>query len=328
MAAEPITVFRPLVGGDRYARLQAAADATRARLAGHVIWNVNSTASGGGVAEMLRVLVGYVLGTGVDARWVVIDGDPTFFAITKRIHNRLHGVEGDNGATRSSRSGPLRGRHCDNAVALLERVRTGDVVLLHDPQTAGMAPVLADVGVKVIWRCHIGSDHVNASTEEAWEFLRPHLSSCDAFVFSRRAYAPTWVPEERLSIIAPSIDPFSPKNQVISDGDLPGFLTRMGLATATRFRPAGFHAQRPITGRSDPHRDHRLGGRARPRRCPRDPGVAMGPPQGHAWSDGRFRSSGGGPSGQARRAACPRGPVRRGSRGRSRGCGGARRVHR
>ena len=187
MAAEPISVFGPLVGDDRYARLQAAADATRVRLAGHVIWNVNSTASGGGVAEMLRVLVGYVLGTGVDARWVVIHGDPTFFAITKRIHNRLHGVEGDSGALGPAEAAHYANVTATNAVALLEQVRTGDVVLLHDPQTAGMAPVLADVGVKVIWRCHIGSDHVNAWTEEAWEFLRPHLSSCDAFVFSRRS---------------------------------------------------------------------------------------------------------------------------------------------
>jgi trehalose synthase len=103
-----------------------------------------------------------------------------------------------------------------------------------------MAPVLAELGVKVIWRCHIGFDHVNAWTEEAWELLRAHLSSCDAFVFSHRSYAPAWVPEDRLSIIPPSIDPFSPKNQMIPDADLPGFLTRMGLATATHGRPAGF----------------------------------------------------------------------------------------
>ena len=61
---------------------------------------------------MLRVLVGYVLGTGVDARWIVIDGDPTFFAITKRIHNRLHGVEGDNGAL-----GPAEAAHYANVTA-------------------------------------------------------------------------------------------------------------------------------------------------------------------------------------------------------------------
>jgi trehalose synthase len=227
--AQSQAVFEPLIGHDRYARLQAAADASRVRLAGHVVWNVNSTASGGGVAEMLRVLVSYIRGDGVDARWVVMEGDPAFFAITKRIHNRVHGVEGGPGAL-----GPAEASHyakvsAANAALLLERVSPGDIVLLHDPQTTGMAPLLADAGVKVVWRCHIGSDHVNAWTDRAWAFLRPHLDACDAFVFSRRPYAAAWVPEERIWVIAPSIDPFSPKNQPIPESGLARFLSRIGI---------------------------------------------------------------------------------------------------
>ena len=59
--------------------------------------NVNSTASGGGVAEMLRTLLAYARGAGVDAQWIVIQGDPHFFEITKRVHNNLHGAPGDGG---------------------------------------------------------------------------------------------------------------------------------------------------------------------------------------------------------------------------------------
>ena len=72
---------------------------TRGRelLASRTLWNVNSTANGGGVAEMLRSLIGYTRGGGSDARWVVIEGDPEFFRITKRLHNRLHGHDGDGG---------------------------------------------------------------------------------------------------------------------------------------------------------------------------------------------------------------------------------------
>ena len=54
---------------------QSAADA----LGGHAVFNVNSTGAGGGVAEMLRVVLGYARDAGVDARWVVIDGTPPFF---------------------------------------------------------------------------------------------------------------------------------------------------------------------------------------------------------------------------------------------------------
>ena len=71
--------------------------ATRERLEGRVVWNISSTAQGGGVAEMLHVLVGYTLDAGLDVRWMVMSGDPEFFAITKRIHNRLHGTAGDGG---------------------------------------------------------------------------------------------------------------------------------------------------------------------------------------------------------------------------------------
>jgi trehalose synthase len=231
VTAEPLSVFQPLIGADRYAQLEAAAEASRTRLAGRVVWNVNSTASGGGVAEMLRVLVGYGQGAGLDARWVVVEGDPDFFAITKRIHNRLHGLEGDGGALGPAEADHYANVTATNGYALLERVRSGDIVLLHDPQTAGMALVLAEAGVKMIWRCHIGSDQSNGWTDEAWALLRPHLSSCDAFVFSRREYAPAWVRAELVSVIAPSIDPFSPKNQMLSDADLPAFLSRIGLSS-------------------------------------------------------------------------------------------------
>jgi len=76
-------------------RLRAASERARSELRGRSIVNVNSTARGGGVAEMLLPLVAYARGLGVDARWLVTEGGGEFFRITKRIHNRLHGVEGD-----------------------------------------------------------------------------------------------------------------------------------------------------------------------------------------------------------------------------------------
>ena len=80
-------MFRPLIDDERYTRLEASAGLIRSLLADTIVWNLNSTASGGGVAEMLQVLVGYIRGSGIDSRWIVIDGTPEFFAITMRIHN-------------------------------------------------------------------------------------------------------------------------------------------------------------------------------------------------------------------------------------------------
>ena len=97
--------LEPLIGPERMARFERAAEATQSALSGRAVLNVNSTAVGGGVAEMLQTLLAYVRGVGVDARWLVIQGDPEFFAITKRIHNGLYGGPGDGGPLGSPNAG-------------------------------------------------------------------------------------------------------------------------------------------------------------------------------------------------------------------------------
>src|SRR3712207_2333007 len=89
--------FKEVLSEEQWEQFQSAADTAREMFAGRVVWNVNSTARGGGVAEMLVSLLAYARGMGVDARWVVIKGNDPFFALTKRIHNNLHGSPGDGG---------------------------------------------------------------------------------------------------------------------------------------------------------------------------------------------------------------------------------------
>jgi trehalose synthase len=155
-------------------------------LDGRTLWNVNSTARGGGVAEMLRSLIGYVRGAGIDARWVVVPGDADFFGVTKRLHNRLHGV--DDGASLGDAERAVYERRCrSSAEQLAALVRPHDVVLLHDPQTAGMIPRMLDTGA-VIWRAHIGLDLPNDAARQAWGFLMPYVERATAYVFSRPTY--------------------------------------------------------------------------------------------------------------------------------------------
>jgi len=181
------------------------------------------------VAEMLRLLVGYARGSGVDARWVVIDGTSKYFAVTKRLHNRLHGAAGDDGQLGPQETALYRAVLEDNAATLHQRVEPGDIVMLHDPQTAGLARQLADRGAHVVWRCHIGTDRTNAYTREAWDFLIPHLSGCSAFVFSRTAYVPPELTGSDVWIIEPSIDPMSPKNRLLPRARMTELLTQIGL---------------------------------------------------------------------------------------------------
>jgi trehalose synthase len=221
-----------VVGPARADALRRAATAYDAALGGTTFWNVSSTAQGGGVAEMLNLLVGYARDAGADARWLVIDGDPEFFSITKRLHNRLHGVPGDRGGLGPGEAAHYAAVTEANAGGIDGRFRAGDIVVLHDPQTAGLAAPLRAAGARVIWRCHVGADHANAYTEEAWRFLAPYLAACHRFVFSHAAYVPPLLAGGRVWIIEPSIDPLSPKNRALSPSRVGSLLSAIGLVAA------------------------------------------------------------------------------------------------
>src|SRR6185369_6088584 len=150
-------------------------DRLRTALAGAAVISINSTAAGGGVAEMLTGLLSYARGVGIDARWLVIEGDERFFAITKRLHNHLYGTRGDGGALGSDEHAHYEGVLRENAARLADVVRPGDVVLLHDPQPAGLAAAMQARGARVVWRCHVGTDTRNSHTDVGWEFLRRYL---------------------------------------------------------------------------------------------------------------------------------------------------------
>jgi trehalose synthase len=216
--------------GDDYSRVeQALADVGRI-FAGRVIWHVNSTARGGGVAEMLQSLLAYTRGAGVDARWVTIGGGDEFFRITKRIHNHLHGADGDGGGLGDSERAVYERILTASADELIPQLDDRDIVYLHDPQTAGMTRGLQSVAGHVVWRCHVGLDHPNELARNAWAFLLPYVEPADAYVFSRRAFAWDGLADRKLWIVAPSIDAFSPKNQEMEPEAVRAILARAGLS--------------------------------------------------------------------------------------------------
>jgi trehalose synthase len=233
-------------------RFQQAAVRARAELDGRVIWNVSSTAAGGGVAEMLRTLLAYVAGVGVRAGWAVIEGDPEFFALTKRIHNAIHGV-GDPPELGTADQRRYEQTLHRNLPDLLELIRPYDLVLLHDPQPAGLVGALQDAGIATIWRCHIGLDTPNDQATGAWQFLRHYIEPANGFVFSRRQYAPEWVPPARLAVIPPSIDPLSPKNRPIPAEECIGILLKAGMLSSDGRTPSNV-----VQGAPPPTPDTRL----------------------------------------------------------------------
>src|SRR5262245_16012582 len=220
--------FQALLG-DRYTEVAEAIDEARRLLRGRVVWHVNSAARGGGVAELLQSLLAYARGADVDVRWLTISGNPDFFRVTKRIHNRLHDSEGDGGPL-----GPEQREIYEEALAeaadeLVGLVHPSDVVYIHDPQPAGLVPHVIASHRRVIWRCHIGVDDPGPLARAAWDFMRPYVREADAYVFSRERFVWEGLDEDRMWIVPPSIDAFSPKNQDLEPDAVAAILDTIGL---------------------------------------------------------------------------------------------------
>jgi trehalose synthase len=248
--------FRAVLTPDRLTAFDEATAEARELLDGRAVWNINSTAQGGGVVELLRPLVGYARGAGVDARWLVIDATPEFFTITKRIHNRLHGAEGDGGALDDTARRLYEAVLEQNARGIVPRVREGDIVIVHDPQPAGLIGSFVDAGAALIWRCHVGLDAPNERAREAWAFLRPYILPAHAYVFSRESFAWEGLDRSRIAVIPPSIDAFAPKNVDLDRATVRAVLRDTGIvADVETGPPATYDREDGTRSRIERHAD-------------------------------------------------------------------------
>jgi trehalose synthase len=190
--------YQDVVGPEVIEELRVLADRVRGRRMQHI----NSTPVGGGVAEILTRMIPLLGELGVEASWDVIKGNQEFFNVTKAFHNALHGKPEE--ITRQMLE-VFRETTEEN----LREVRLGaDVIVVHDPQPAGLIERKREIGKSWIWRCHID---VSAPQADVWNFLRPWIAQYDAAVFSMPDFAQHLpIPQFR---IAPSIDPLSDKNR-------------------------------------------------------------------------------------------------------------------
>ncbi|HVW46993.1 MAG TPA: glycosyltransferase [Solirubrobacterales bacterium] len=241
--------FEPYLAAADMEHVRAAAARARAEFEGRAIWHVSSTLRGGGVAEMLRSLLPYVRGAGIDTRWVVLREDPWFFRLTKRLHNNLHEDRGDGGALGEPERAVYEKTLWRTAGQLRSLIRAGDVVFLHDPQTVGLVRDLQATGARIIWRCHVGVDRPGEMALRAQRFLRRYVEMADLCVFSREDLIWPGLDRERCRVMAPSLDPFSPKNQDLDARTVSAILTVVGLEGDDAGRPAAFRRADGSPGR-------------------------------------------------------------------------------
>lgn len=194
------------------------------KLAGRRILNINSTAVGGGVAEILDRMVPLLKEVGVLARWDVIHGGEQFFAVTKKIHNALHGTVVD--LTLAEQEIYWQTQESNLQAMDLD----ADILFIHDPQPAGLIKKKKEIGRRWIWRCHVD---VSSPHAEVWKFLQPLVNQYDACVFSSPRFSQRT--DVRQVLISPSIDPLSDKNKDLASEFIDSVLERFEI-----------HKDRPI----------------------------------------------------------------------------------
>ncbi|MFH1701895.1 MAG: glycosyltransferase [Nitrospirota bacterium] len=178
-----------------------------ARLLNRSFLHINSTRAGGGVAEILQRMIPIISELGIDARWEIIEGDPEFFDITKKIHNALQGSPEKITEKMWKYHQEVNRRNAENLN--LE----ADAVIIHDPQPAPLIEFRRNG--RWIWRCHI--DLSNPQTQ-VWDYLSRYCERYDAVVFSVAKFARAMSVDK--FIITPSIDPISDKNRELTGDEI------------------------------------------------------------------------------------------------------------
>ncbi len=209
--------YTPVVGDGEIAELRALA----APLVGRSVKMVNSTAMGGGVAEILNRLVPLMHELGLAVSWDVITGGNDFFEVTKGFHNALHGRPYQPGA-----------HDFEIFLAVNEQNRArmhldSEFMVIHDPQPAALINARGDKTGHWVWRCHIDLSHANS---EVWEFLEPFVLRYDAAMFS----SPEFTRQLKIPqfLFYPSIDPLSEKNHDLAPEYVHSVLERFGIDSA------------------------------------------------------------------------------------------------
>jgi len=214
MAGAKLDDYEPIVGPRIIEEIRTLSEKASAKS----LKMVNSTAVGGGVAEILTRLVPLINEVGVTAKWDVIGGDERFFSITKAFHNALHGREV------GIDQGMLDTFIEYNRMNAGEMAFDEDIVVIHDPQPMALIEMKEKTKAKWIWRCHI-----DLSTPDArlWDFLEGYVKRYDASIFSSPRFARRLpIPQ---FIISPSIDPLSEKNKELPQEAIDSVLEKYGI---------------------------------------------------------------------------------------------------
>jgi trehalose synthase len=208
--------YAPIVGEAEIASVRALADS----LKGKSITHINSTAHGGGVAEVLSNMIPLMRDVGLEVHWDVLQGSLEFFKITKKIHNALQGMNLQ--LTEEEQKIYLGVSKINSALATVE----SDYVLVHDNQPAAIINFVSDKRNKWIWRCHVDLSTPNLTV---WNFLEHYINRYDGAIFSAKGYVIPSLKVPKIQISTPAINPLCQKNKDLDDTTINAILSKYGI---------------------------------------------------------------------------------------------------
>lgn len=181
------------------------------------VLHINSTKSGGGVAEILSWAIPLLKEVGIQSKWITIEGTPEFFAITKKFHNMFQSkIENLSHNEIEIYEDTIR----KNILRLENDILEADIVVIHDPQPCNLIRYFRESRRKKkqkwIWRCHID---LSNSNKTLLEYFQHTLSLYDILVFSMEEFIQE-IKDVEIEVITPCINPFSKKNREIELQDI------------------------------------------------------------------------------------------------------------
>ncbi|CCB85946.1 putative uncharacterized protein [Parachlamydia acanthamoebae UV-7] len=218
MTSQILEKYEAVVGSEIINELQQIADLLK-----HIkILHINSTRYGGGVAEILEMMVQLTNALGIETNWEVMQGTSEFFQCTKLFHN---GLQGDKHLiVKPELLKAYQSVNEENAAHLMQRVEEADVIFIHDPQPAALINAFPKRKNKWIWRCHID---LSSPHRIIWKFLRNYVRHYDASIFSLKDFAQP-LPHP-IYLIPPSIDPLSDKNADLPEEEISQIYSRFNI---------------------------------------------------------------------------------------------------
>lgn len=187
-------------------------------LQGRTVEMINSTAVGGGVAEILVRLLPLAEELGLHVRWDVLKGGEDFFEVTKSFHNALHG-EPYHASPQDFDVYRAYNKTNESHLSL-----DAEFVVIHDPQPAALIEARRKNGNHWLWRCHIDLSHPNLAV---WNFLRSFVEQYDGAMFSSPEFAQSLLVPQYL--FYPAIDPLAEKNKDLDEAFIQKVLRQYGI---------------------------------------------------------------------------------------------------